>query len=179
VPGALPLQGHRVHLRDFTPDDVQDAAAIVGDVRVTHWLSFEPRDHASTGAMLDAAIQAAAREPRTEYYLAVTLPATDKVIGFARLALTGVRAAKLGYAIHADHWGHGYATDAARTIVTFGFDHLALHRITAAVGPDNTPSRMVLTKLGFMVEGRLRDHVWTNGAWRDSVLYSQLTHERT
>ena len=49
-----------------------------------------------------------------------------------RLGLGGVKAAKLGFAIAADHWGHGYATDAARNLITFGFAKLGLHRRTAA-----------------------------------------------
>jgi ribosomal-protein-alanine N-acetyltransferase len=62
-------------------------------------------------------------------------------------------------------------------MITFGFATLGLHRITAAVGPDNAPSITVVKKLGFTREGRLRDHVFTNGAWRDSELYSILVHE--
>jgi ribosomal-protein-alanine N-acetyltransferase len=90
---------------------------------------------------------------------------------------TGVQAAKLGYAIAADHWGRGYATDAARAMVTFGFHELGLHRITAAIGPENAASMAVVKRLGFTREGHLRDHVFTNGAWRDSVLWSILAHE--
>jgi RimJ/RimL family protein N-acetyltransferase len=171
------LNGQCIHLREFALSDVDDAVAIVGDDRVTRWLSFDTRDRSATHAMLAAAMAAAATRPRTECYLAVVLPANDRVIGFARLALGGVGAAKLGYAIHADHWGHGYATDAARTLIAYGLDHLGLHRITAAVGPDNEPSKGVLKRLGFTHEGRLRDHVWTNGAWRDSLLYSLLADE--
>uniref|UniRef100_UPI003F497EAD GNAT family N-acetyltransferase n=1 Tax=Actinoplanes sp. CA-084688 TaxID=3239901 RepID=UPI003F497EAD len=67
----------------------------------------------------------------------MALPHADDLIGFARLALDGVQAAKLGYAIKFECWGHGYATDAVRTLLDFGFHHLALHRISAAIGPDN------------------------------------------
>jgi [ribosomal protein S5]-alanine N-acetyltransferase len=55
---------------------------------------------------------------------------------------------------------------------------LELHRITAAIGPENAASIAVVKRLGFTREGCLRDHVFTNGAWRDSELYSILAHER-
>ena len=126
--------------------------------------------------MIASAIERAQQDPRTEFYLAVTLP-NDDLIGFARLGLDGVRAAKLGYAIRADHWGRGYATDAARTLVNYGFEQLGLHRISTAIGPDNTPSIALVQRLGFQYEGRIRDHVYTNGAWRDSLLYSLLAPE--
>jgi RimJ/RimL family protein N-acetyltransferase len=174
----ITITGHQVDLRDFRPDDIPDAHAIVGDDRVTRSLSYDTRDLAQTTAMIEGAIKRAQNDPRTEYYLAIT-DKQDHMIGFARLGLNGVQAAKLGYAIHADHWGHGYATDAARTLTTYGFHTLKLHRISAAMDPDNTASITVAKRLGMTYEGRLRDHVHTNGAWRDSLLYSILTHEWT
>jgi RimJ/RimL family protein N-acetyltransferase len=53
-----------------------------------------------------------------------------------------------------------------------------LHRISTAIGPDNAPSIALVQGLGFQYEGRIRDHVYTNGAWRDSLLYSLLAPER-
>jgi RimJ/RimL family protein N-acetyltransferase len=90
-----------------------------------------------------------------------------------------VRAAKLGYAIRADRWGKGLATDATRRLIEFGFGKLGLHRISAAIGPDNAASVAVVRKLGMQYEGRIRDHVFTNGVWRDSLLYAILQHEWT
>jgi len=173
------VPGHQVVLRDFRPDDVDAALTVVGDDRVTSWLSFNRRTREQTAAMVLGAIERAKDKPRTEFYLAVILPEIDELIGFARLARSGVQAAKLGYAIRADRWGHGYATDAARTLTDFGFRKLDLHRISAAVGPNNAPSIAVLQRLGLQYEGRLRDHVHTNGAWRDSMLYSVLASEWT
>jgi RimJ/RimL family protein N-acetyltransferase len=99
------------------------------------------------------------------------------MIGFARLGPTGVQAAHLGYAIGFDHWGRGFATDAARTMLRFAFTDLALHRVSAAIGPENLASVAVVKRLGFTHEGRIRHHVFTNGAWRDSLLYSILEPE--
>ncbi|GIG90921.1 GNAT family N-acetyltransferase [Plantactinospora endophytica] len=170
------ITGSLVDLRDFRLDDVTDALAIVGDDRVTRWLSYDSRDHDQAAVMIEGAIQRAQSEPRNEYYLAIT-DKQDQMIGFGRLGLGGVKAAKLGYAIHADHWGHGFATDAARTLITYGFTVLDLHRISAAMDPENAGSIAVVKRLGMQYEGHLRDHVHTNGTWRDSLLYSILAHE--
>ncbi|MDM4722127.1 GNAT family protein [Micromonospora sp. WMMA1363] len=172
----ITIPGRIITLRELRPDDAADALAIIGDDRVTQWLSFDSRDHAAAVAMIEGAVTRAQLTPRTEYYLAVA-DAEDRMIGFARLALTGHQAAKLGYAINADHWGHGYATDAARAITDYGFHELKLHRLTAAIGPDNAASIAVAKRLGMQYEGRLRDHVYTNHAWRDSLLYSILAPE--
>jgi ribosomal-protein-alanine N-acetyltransferase len=171
------LQGRRVRVRDFRVTDLDAVAAIAGHERVTRWLSFDARDREGSERMLGAAVASARARPRTEYYLAVVPADDERVVGFVRLALGGVKAGKLGYAIHAAHWDHGYATDAVGTLIGFGFTTLDLHRITAAVGPDNQASIHVLDRLGFALEGRQRDHVFTNGAWRDSLLYSLLQHD--
>lgn len=171
------LPGAAVVLREFRKEDLSEVLAIVGDPRVTDWLSFDTRTPEQADAMLAGILSRAAEAPRSEYYLAVALPHDDRLIGFARLALGGVQAGKVGYAIRADQWGHGYATDAVRTLIDFAFQQLGLHRISAAIGPDNTASITVVRKLGFTEEGRIRHHVHTNGAWRDSILYSVLADE--
>ncbi|WP_035921028.1 GNAT family N-acetyltransferase [Frankia sp. QA3] len=140
-------------------------------------MSFDAKTREQSDTMLTGIVQRARQQPRTEFYLAVGH--AGSLIGFARLDLGGVQAAKLGYALHADHWGHGHATDAVRTLIHFGFDTLGLHRISAAIGPNNPASVAVVEHLGFTHEGRLRDHVHTGGAWRDSLLYSISTTGRT
>jgi ribosomal-protein-alanine N-acetyltransferase len=171
------LTGSSVVLREFRGQDLQNVLAVVGDNRVTQWLSFDARGEDQAADMLSGILTRAQQTPRQEYYLAVALPHEGGLIGFARLALDGVQAGKVGYAIGFDHWGHGYATDAVRTLVDFGFRQLGLHRISAAIGPDNASSAAVVRKLGFGEEGRIRHHVHTNGAWRDSVLFSVLADE--
>jgi RimJ/RimL family protein N-acetyltransferase len=176
---TVELMGKVVRLREFRTTDVDDSLDVVGDDRVTRFLSFDSRSRDEAREMIAGTIERARRDPRAEYYLAVTTHDDDRLIGFARLGLTGVQAAKLGYAIAAEHWGRGYATDAARTLITFGFTTLDLHRISAAIGPDNAASIAVVKRLGFTHEGRLRHHVFTNGVWRDSELFSVLAHEWT
>lgn len=172
----IELKGAKVILREFHSDDLDGVMKVVGDDRVTKSLSFDTKSREQAAEILTGIIARAKQEPRSEYYLAVTLPC-DYLVGFARLGLTGVQAAKLGYAIAADHWGRGYAIDAVQTLVDFGFRKLTLHRISAAVGPNNSASIAIARRLGMSYEGRIRDHVFTNGQWRDSLLYSVLDYE--
>jgi RimJ/RimL family protein N-acetyltransferase len=172
------LAGHRTRLRDLRSSDGPDLFAVVGDDRVTHVLSFDSRSSNEAQASIDGAISRAKNQPRLEYYFAITRAGDDRLIGTCRLGLAGAHgAAKLGYAIAAEHWGNGYAKDAARTMLDYGFGQLGLHRVTAAIGPDNPASHAVVKRLGFTREGVLREDVFTSGAWRDSVLYSVLSDE--
>jgi ribosomal-protein-alanine N-acetyltransferase len=171
------LTGQKIVLREFRPDDVGAVHAVVGDDRVTSWLSFESRDRTQAETMVYGAIKRARDPRRAEYYLAVAPHSTEQLVGFVRLALDGIAAGKLGYAIGADHWGNGYASEATSLLVTFGFETLQLHRISAAIGPENNASIAVAARLGMSYEGRIRHHVRTNGEWRDSLLYSVLVDE--
>jgi ribosomal-protein-alanine N-acetyltransferase len=165
-------------LREFTAGDLDGVLAVVGDDRVTRTLSFDSRTRDQAATMLGGILERARLEPRTEYYLAIALPGDEhQVAGFARLGLDGVMAAKLGFALVPAAQGRGYAADACRALITFGFGSLGLHRISAAIGPGNTASIRLIGRLGFTHEGCIRDHVHTNGAWRDSELYSVLEHE--
>jgi ribosomal-protein-alanine N-acetyltransferase len=170
------IDGPRVRLRDFQEGDLDGCMSIVGDPEVTWYLSFDTRSRDQQASLLAADLARAQTDPRPDYYLAAIEMATDTMIGFARLGFDRPRTAELGYAIRADRWGKGYATEVSAIMLDFGFT-LGLHRIQAACGPDNTASQRVLTKHGFQYEGRMRDHVYTNGAWRDSLLYSLLDNE--
>lgn len=59
----------------------------------------------------------------------------------------------IGYWIHPDHWGHGYATEASQAILEFGKSELAAVKITVAHAIANTASQKVIEKLGFIRTG--------------------------
>jgi len=165
-------------LRDFEAGDTDGVLAIVGDDRVTHWLSFASRDRDEAQSMLDGILERQLDTPRCEYYLAITESASPEVvIGFVRLGLGGVKAADLGYALRPEWQGRGIARAAVSRMIEFGFGDLGLHRLTANIGPQNTASMRLVESLGFRREGTIRDHVHTNGAWRDSASFSLLEGE--
>ena len=68
------------------------------------------------------------------------------------------RRAELGYWIAVPFWGMGYATEAARAMVEFGFTTLRLHKVHAHYFAENKASGRVLEKIGMRHEGRLRNH---------------------
>jgi [ribosomal protein S5]-alanine N-acetyltransferase len=170
------IPGPRIHLREFRLDDLDACLDVVGDPDVTRSLSFDTRDRDTQARILAADVDRAQQADRPDYYLAIA-NLDDLLIGFVRIGLGGRRSGELGYAIRRTDWGNAYATEAAQLMITFAFDVLELHRIQAACGPENHASQRMLARLGFTPEGRMRDHVHTNGAWRDSLLYSVLAHE--
>lgn len=84
-------------------------------------------------------------------YWLVSLKATGEPVGQAGIMfieIDGVREAGLGYMIHADHWGQGYATEAAAACVDWAFANLDVPRVVAPVRPVNAPSIRVAEKIG-------------------------------
>jgi len=171
------IDGTRIILREFAEGDLDDCMAVVGDPDVTYFLSFDTRMRDQQTEVLFKDIQRAQSDPRPDYYLAIADRGTDQLIGFVRIALDAHQRGELGYAMRKDRWGQGITTEACQVILDFGFKTLGLHRIQAACGPDNHGSQKVLDKLGFTYEGRMRDHVFTNSVWRDSLLYSKLVDD--
>ena len=149
---------------------------VVGDPDVTRSLSFDTRSQDDQTQRLAADIARAQTEPRPDYYLAIA-NRDDLLIGFVRIGIGRDRSGEIGYAVRRADWGKGHASEAAALMIEFGFDTLRLHRIQAACGPENQASQRLLARLHLLPEGRIRDHVFTNGAWRDSLLYSILEDE--
>lgn len=85
--------------------------------------------------------------------------------------------AELGYWIARPYWGQGYATEAARRLIRFGFEELKLNRIYATYFTHNPASARVMQKAGMTFEGILRQHVVKNGVYVDLGVYSLLRGE--
>jgi [ribosomal protein S5]-alanine N-acetyltransferase len=85
--------------------------------------------------------------------------------------------AELGYWIGAPFWGKGFATEAARGVVAFGFETLHLHRIFAHHFAGNTASQRVLEKIGMRHEGRSRQHIQKWDQFIDIENYGLLAEE--
>jgi len=85
--------------------------------------------------------------------------------------------AELGYWVGVPFWGRGFATEAARAVVAFGFQTLNLRRIYAHHFAGNTASQRVLEKIGMRHEGRSRQHVMKWGQFLDIENYGLLAEE--
>ena len=85
--------------------------------------------------------------------------------------------AELGFWVAVNLWGQGYATEAARQVVSFGFEQLGLNRIYAHHMVRNPASGRVLAKIGMRHEGVLRQRVRKWGVFEDVVALAALRGE--
>lgn len=89
--------------------------------------------------------------------------------GISRGALQN---AYLGYGVDHLHSGRGYATQAVTLAVDVAFRDLGLHRVQAAVVPENKASARVLEKVGFREEGLARRYLFLDGQWKDHRMFA-------
>ncbi len=76
-----------------------------------------------------------------------------------------------------EFWGKGYAFEAWRLLIEYAFQRLGLRKIVAGAVAENVASIVVLTKLGFKVEGTLRQEFFLDGEYRDGVRLGLLREE--
>ena len=90
------------------------------------------------------------------------------------------RSCSLGYGLtKLEYRGKGYATDAVRAILRYGFRYLGLERISAITQEENIGSQRVLEKCGFTLEGRERKAKYLAGRRHDKLHYGLLIEEYT
>jgi RimJ/RimL family protein N-acetyltransferase len=115
---------------------------------------------------------------RPGHDFAIVLNQTNEVIGGITLfEQQQHRRAELGYWCSIDCWGRGYATEAVRAVVGYGFRVLGLRRVHAECHGDNPASRRVLEKAGLTYEGRLREHSYRVDRFADKLLFGALCDE--
>ncbi len=87
------------------------------------------------------------------------------------------RSEELAYYLVPEHHGQGYGSDAARTLVEYGFEDRNLRRIEAYAGDFNEGSKALLESLGFEHEGTKREAAWYRGGYHDMHVYGLLREE--
>ncbi|MBS7253446.1 GNAT family N-acetyltransferase [Flavobacterium branchiicola] len=95
------------------------------------------------------------------------------IIGYYRLQPENYRA-EIGYILNPKFHGLGIIPEAVKRLITYGFDDLKLHSIEAVIDPENFASEKVLQKCGFVKEAHLKECVFYEGKFLDSVIYSLL-----
>jgi ribosomal-protein-alanine N-acetyltransferase len=112
------------------------------------------------------------------YYWVITLPAEDHAVIGAISCSVEDHSAEFGFFLHPRHWGHGYATEAARAIVDSALAQPAIARVWATCDAENLASMRVLEKAGLSRERLLpRAIVRPNLSPepRDAILYARVS----
>ncbi len=173
----LPIRTPRLALRDFVETDWRAVHEYASDLEVVRDMIWGPNTEAQTREFLAGALEQQRKAPRLRYGLAIEFE--GRLVGGCRIEIQdeAKREADLGYVMNRAFWKRGIATEAARGLLKFGFGELKLHRIWATCDPGNAASIRVLEKIGMQREGRIREHQFIKGRWRDSLLFAILDRD--
>lgn len=174
----------RLTLRPLAEADADDLFAIFGDPAVMrYWSSPVWTARAQALRMVEGDREGHA-SGRCDLRLGLARRDTGRIVGTASLFKIDAsnRRAEIGYALAAGQQGSGLMHEALTALVGAAFDHapgspfddLQLHRLEADIDPRNTASAASLTRLGFQLEGLLRERWQVGGEISDSGLYGLL-----
>ncbi|MEY4238307.1 MAG: hypothetical protein RL339_908 [Pseudomonadota bacterium] len=147
------MRSERLFLRPAWPEDWEELLSRVADESVVRNLAKAPWPYTAEDARWFAS------QPQDQHlpHFFITLPTSAepaRLIGCIGLAADG-DAVELGYWLGREHWGKGYASEAARAVISVA-RVLGHKRLVAGHFIDNPASGRVLRKVGFHATGQLR-----------------------
>lgn len=169
------LQGPRVCLRGITRQDLYHLWAFNNDLEVELAGGGDPPAPQSLERLQSEFDQDAAKGGRDGAVFAIEVDGAfiGQCVLFNEDAVT--RTCELGITIgDKSYWGQGYGREALRLLADYGFRHRNLHRIWLRVHAANERAIRAYRACGFVEEGRLRQHVWSNGRRDDLVIMGLL-----
>ncbi|MBU4682914.1 GNAT family N-acetyltransferase [Cedecea davisae] len=85
--------------------------------------------------------------------------------------------AEVGFILDPAFHGQGYGYESLNEVCAFAFAEIGIRKLTATVTVGNIPSRKVLEKAGFQLEGTLRENYWLGERWQDDWIFGLLGRE--
>ena len=175
---AIPtLETERLILRAMSSRDSADMFDYSSRGELTKYLLWSP--HSTVNYTREYLSYVEKRYKLGDFYdWAVVEKESGRMIGtcgFTSLDLSN-RRGEIGYVLNPDFHRRGYAPEAARAVIKFGFDRLELNRIEARFMEGNKPSLRVAEKLGMTFEGYHRDSMLVKGSYR-TIGYCSILRE--
>jgi RimJ/RimL family protein N-acetyltransferase len=159
---AIHLATQRLRLRPFTGADAARFAELAGALAVSRMTTDIPHPLSTA--------QAAAWVRHVPGDVRFAIEHEGAMVGGVGYFLKRGRTAELGFWLGQDHWGHGFATEAAGEVVRHGFADGGVDVFTTSHFADNHASRRVIAKLGFVANGTER--MWSPARGVDATAFT-------
>jgi [ribosomal protein S5]-alanine N-acetyltransferase len=170
------LETDRLILRNYKDTDWERVHLYGSLSDFSQYDIWGPNTIDDTKNFISASIKKSEKSPRYEFEFAIILKENSLLIGGCGIRRDWERGsvANLGYAINPDFQSKGYATEAAKALISFGFNKLNLCVIYATCDTRNTASYKIMEKLGMKEVGHVKNHKKIRGHMRDSYCYEIL-----
>src|SRR5574341_824954 len=159
--GRIILETKRLILRHQVIEDLDDLWALYCDPEITKYIPDAPRSREEARGELEWHMNGHPKFPQLGLWATIHKE-TGKFIGRCGLlpwTIDGQNEVEVAYTIARDYWGHGFATEAARAILQYGFEKLNLSRLISIIDHDNIASQKVAEKIGMTFEKGGQDEI--------------------
>ncbi len=176
----MELKTERLRLRPVLKSDLEAMHDLHSIPEVDEYNTLGiPKDMDQSQSILDPLLKAWEQEEIEKYTFVIELLENDAFVGMAALNLRigKYNSGEIWYKLNPVFWHKGYATEAAKSMLDFGFKHLKLHRIEAGCAIENIGSVKVLEKIGMKREGQKRKTLPLKKGWSDNYEYGILEEE--
>ena len=175
----LPITTTRLVIRRLVGGDWKDLLELVSDEDPFHYVHSVPSDEDGVLHWLEAEAHVKLTTPDQMFHLGIEVQNGGKLIGYMRLNFTDPQRRQVGVSIflHRSSQRQGYAHEAFVALLTFCFEGLRLHRVSAWCDSRNTAGCRLLEKAGLRREGEFLKDTWMDGEWLNSVWYALLEEE--
>ena len=175
----LIMETERLIIRKFKADDWKDLFEYLSQESV---VKYEPYDIYSE----EDCKQSAINRSQNDVFWAVCLKENNKLIGnvyFQQQDPKKFFTWEIGYVFNPTYYGKGYATEACKRVLKYGFEQLGAHRIIGKCNPENTASWKLLERLSMRREGHyikpafFKRKLDGSPIWHDAYIYAILAEE--
>jgi RimJ/RimL family protein N-acetyltransferase len=177
---SVPIETERLRLRPFVLGDLGALHSYESRPDVARYLYWGPRTESEVREALAGKISRTSIREEGDF-LAFAIETKDDDVMVGDVVLEWIsrrhRQGEIGYIVHPDHHGRGYATEACRPLLRFAFEEMGLHRVVGRLDARNTASARVLEKLGMRREAHLVENEWVKEEWQSEVVYAILDRE--
>ncbi|SMH29149.1 aminoglycoside 6'-N-acetyltransferase [Rathayibacter oskolensis] len=181
---AAPIRTERLLLRPLSLEDAADHAKYQGDPEAVRYLRWPVRTPEQSRAHLLVRLPSDRLAADGDVVVLAMVPAdgpsAGRVIGDLTLIVSSAAqgAVEIGWVLHPEAQGLGFATEGARALLSLAFDELGAHRIVAQLDDRNTASARLCERLGMRLEAHHLEDEHSKGEWTSTLVYALLARER-
>jgi RimJ/RimL family protein N-acetyltransferase len=169
----------RLRARPFTENDIEAFVAYRKNPEVARYQSWSDYTIEQGRELVASMQQLRPGIPGKWYQIALQEQESAELVGDLAIKVDSSepREAEIGFTLAPDQQGKGYATEAVRGLLNYGFATLGLHRVIAVTDALNVRAAALLDRIGMRREGHFIDNVFFKGAWGSEFLFALLDNE--
>lgn len=183
IPLFEELRGERVLVRPYREGDAEALFEAMNESRdhLRPWMPFADAHQTVEESRNWIIHQMAQWLLRDDLILSIWEQSTGRYLGSTGLHPHdwGIGFFEIGYWLRASAEGYGYVTEAVQLLTNYAFDSLKANRLEIHCDELNVRSAAVPKRLGYVLEGRLRNHVMsTDGRLRTTLIFARIPEDR-